>query len=278
MSKTASNKITAAVLQYTARGTQEDTLPVVERLIRAAARDGADIVCLPECANFLAADKQQLKQLVEDESSSVSLALLTRLASDCNIIISAGSLMMRSDTDSRAANRSYLILRDGRIAARYDKIHMFDADVGDGKHYHESDHFCPGKRLVTCQTEYGHFGLSVCYDIRFAALYRALAQQGAEIITIPAAFTRPTGAAHWHVLQRARAIETGCFILASAQTGRHDDARLTYGHSLIVNPWGEVLADAGDTDEGFVCAGIDLSEVRAARARIRSLRHDVDFL
>jgi predicted amidohydrolase len=207
--------------------------------------------------------------------------LLTSLARRYQIIVSAGSLMMAADPDNpednRAANRSFLITQDGAIAGRYDKIHMFDADVGDGKSYRESDHFRPGTSIVDVPTNKAHFGLTICYDVRFASLYRNLAQRGAEIITIPAAFTRPSGQAHWHVLQRARAIETGCFVLASAQIGTHDDGRKTYGHSLIVNPWGEVLADAGTMEEGFVMAALDLGEVTIARQKIRNLQHAPDY-
>ena len=271
----------AAVLQYTARGTQDETLPIVEALVTGAAKAGAEIICLPECANFLAANKPSLRKHAEDEADSRSLALLTNLARKHHIIVSAGSLMMAADPnnpeDNRAANRSFLITQDGEIAARYDKIHMFDADVGDGKSYRESDHFRPGTNMVDVQTSKAHFGLSICYDVRFAGLYRKLAQQGAEIITIPAAFTRPSGQAHWHVLQRARAIETGCFVLASAQIGTHDDGRETYGHSLIVNPWGKVLADAGTMEEGFVTAVLDLDEVVIARQRIRNLQHAPNY-
>ena len=271
----------AAVLQYTAKGTQQATLPIVEALVGAAASAGADVVCLPECANFLAANKTILKEQVEDEATSPTLDLLSALAKKHQIIVSAGSLMMANttsaETDTRVANRSFLINEHGAIIARYDKIHMFDADVGDGKSYRESDHFRPGQQMVDIQTSRGHFGLSICYDVRFADLYRKLAQNGAEILTIPAAFTRPSGAAHWHVLQRARAIETGCFVLASAQIGTHDDGRQTYGHSLIINPWGEVLADAGTMEEGFVIAEIDLSQVASARRKIRNLQHEPDY-
>ena len=180
---------------------------------------------------------------------------------------------MRADGDDRQANRSYLIGPDGAILARYDKIHMFDADVCDGKQSRESDNFRPGAEITHCQTDIGHIGLSICYDIRFPELYRRLGQSGVEMITIPAAFTQPTGDAHWHVLQRARAIETGSFVLASAQCGVHADGRRTYGHSLIINPWGEVLADAGDIEEGFVQAELHLDEVSRARAALRHLQH-----
>ena len=236
---------------------------------------------MPECANFLAANKIALKEQVEDEANSPTLDLLSALAKKHQIIVSAGSLMMANtasaETDTRVANRSFLINEHGAIIARYDKIHMFDADVGDGKSYRESAHFRPGQQMVDIQTSRGHFGLSICYDVRFADLYRKLAQNGAEILTIPAAFTRPSGAAHWHVLQRARAIETGCFVLASAQIGTHDDGRQTYGHSLIINPWGEVLADAGAMEEGFVIAEIDLTQVASARRKIRNLQHEPDY-
>ncbi len=235
------------------------------------------MICLPECANFLAADKKSLSELVEQEESSISLNLLQKLALELGVIISAGSLMMTSDKDARAANRSYLIRQDGTIAARYNKIHMFDADVGDGRSYRESDHFCPGSELVCCETDLGCIGLSICYDVRFAEMYQKLALKGAEILTIPAAFTQKTGEAHWHVLQRARAIETGCFVLASAQIGVHDDGRRTFGHSLSVNPWGKIIADAGTTEQGFAIAEIDLDEVSKARSRIRNLQHRPDY-
>ena len=269
--------VQVAVLQYCAGADQSATLPIVKRLVTAAAANGAKFICLPECANFLAADKAALCKLAEEEASSQSLACLTELARTHQIFISAGSLMMRADGDDRQANRSYLIGPDGAILARYNKIHMFDADVGDGKRYRESDNFRPGAEMVHCQTDIGHIGLSICYDIRFPHLYRQLAQAGAEMITIPAAFTQTTGQAHWHVLQRARAIETGSFVLSSAQCGTHADGRRTYGHSLIVGPWGEILADAGDTEDGFVQAEIHLRDVSAARAALRHLQHQPEF-
>ena len=269
--------VQVAVLQYCAGADQSATLPIVKRLVTAAAANGAKFICLPECANFLAADKAALCKLAEEEASSQSLACLTELARTHQIFISAGSLMMRADGDDRQANRSYLIGPDGAILARYNKIHMFDADVGDGKRYRESDNFRPGAEMVHCQTDIGHIGLSICYDIRFPHLYRQLGQAGAEMITIPAAFTQTTGQAHWHVLQRARAIEAGSFVLSSAQCGTHADGRRTYGHSLIVGPWGEILADAGDTEDGFVQAEIHLRDVSAARAALRHLQHQPEF-
>lgn len=266
-----------AVLQYCAGPDQTSTLPIVCRLISEAANRGASLICLPECANFLAANKASLRKLAEDETSSQSLSCLQDLAKSYQIHISVGSLMMRAEADDRQANRSYLIGPEGTILARYNKIHMFDADVGDGKRYRESENFKPGDMLVHHKTKIGHIGLSICYDIRFPHLYRQLGQAGAEMITIPAAFTRVTGAAHWHVLQRARAIETGSFILAAAQCGEHADGRKTYGHSLIINPWGEILADAGDSAEGFIQAKINLAQVKQARAALRHLLHEPEY-
>ena len=269
--------VKVAVLQYCAGSNQSRTLPLMMRLIKEAADNGAAFICLPECANFLAEDRLALRELAEDEASSESLSCLQQLAKTYQIHINAGSLMMRADNDDRQANRSYLIGPDGSVLARYNKIHMFDADVGDGKRYRESEHFKAGDRLVHHKSEIGHIGLTICYDIRFPHLYRELGKAGAEIITIPAAFTQTTGAAHWHILQRARAIETGSFILAAAQCGKHADGRRTYGHSLIINPWGKILADAGDRANSFVQAEINLDEVQQARAALRHLQHQPNY-
>jgi predicted amidohydrolase len=175
-----------------------------------------------------------------------------------------------------AANRTHVIAPDGKIAAVYDKIHMFDVDLGNGESYRESATLKPGNQAVTGDLPWGRLGLSICYDLRFPHLYRALAKAGADFLTIPAAFTRTTGKAHWHVLQRARAIETGCFVISPAQCGRHAGDRETYGHALIVNPWGEVLADAGE-EPGFILAKINPAEVAEARRKIPCLTHDRDF-
>ena len=269
--------VKVAVLQYCAGSNQSRTLPLMMQLIKEAADNGAAFICLPECANFLAEDRVALRKLAEDEASSESLSCLQQLAKTYQIHINAGSLMMRADNDDRQANRSYLIGPDGSVLARYDKIHMFDADVGDGKRYRESEHFKAGDRLVHHKSEIGHIGLTICYDIRFPHLYRELGKAGAEIITIPAAFTQTTGVAHWHILQRARAIETGSFILAAAQCGKHADGRRTYGHSLIINPWGKILADAGDRANSFVQAEINLDEVQQARAALRHLQHQPNY-
>ena len=266
----------AAVLQYGAKGTPAETLPVMEGLIRQAAGQGARLICLPECASFLAADKQSLTFYAEEEAHSPTLKSLQTWAQTHAAVISVGSLMMRVPGTDKIANRGYLIGRTGEILTSYDKIHLFDAQLGD-RNYRESDDFQAGHKLVSMPTELGHIGLSICYDLRFPHLYRQLAQRGAQIIVIPAAFTRITGAAHWHVLQRARAIETGCFILSAAQYGTHADGRKTFGHSLIINPWGEILAEAGEQTSGFVLADIDLMQIQHARQKIASLSHNPEF-
>ncbi len=203
------------------------------------------------------------------------------MAKACGVWIFVGSLALQTDDeDGRFANRSFAISPQGEVAARYDKIHMFDVDVSEQETYRESDGYRPGKQARILETPFGCFGLSICYDIRFPYLYRALAEAGAEILLVPAAFSPVTGAAHWHTLLRARAIETGCFVIAAAQTGTHSvtrgSARKTYGHSLIISPWGEILADAG-TETGITYVDIDLSEVDRARSRVPSLRHGRSF-
>jgi predicted amidohydrolase len=176
----------------------------------------------------------------------------------------------------KAANRSFVITPDGEIDARYDKIHMFDVDLGNGESYRESRNYSPGEQAVLAHLPWGLLGLTVCYDLRFPALFRALAEAGATLLAIPAAFTKPTGEAHWHVLMRARAIENGSFVLAAAQGGKHENGRETYGHSLIVDPWGRILAEGG-TEPGIVMADIDLAEVSKARGKVPSLQHGRRF-
>jgi deaminated glutathione amidase len=189
----------------------------------------------------------------------------------------SGRLRLRSKEGERFANRSFLIAPDGTIRARYDKIHMFDVEVGDGQSYRESRAYRPGESAVLAETDFGMVGMTICYDIRFPHLYRKLAQAGAAILTAPAAFTRVTGEAHWHILMRARAIETGCFVVAPAQGGKHEDGRETFGHSQIISPWGEILAEADHAEPGIIWADIDLEEVETARRRIPSLHNDQDF-
>ena len=190
------------------------------------------------------------------------------------VVILVGSQLISEQ--QRIFNRSFLLGRDGAILARYNKLHMFDIELRNGESYLESEAISAGDKAVLATTEWGQLGMSVCYDLRFGALYRTLAQAGAEFITIPAAFTQTTGAAHWHTLVRARAIETGCFVLAPNQCGHHCDKRYSYGHSLIIDPWGEILADAG-AEPGIICANIDLAQVQKVRSRIPSLKNERPF-
>ena len=269
-----------AALQYTAKDSIEDNITSASALITKAADAGARLICLPECANFLAKDKESLFANAETEDSSrfLKMAIEQARAHDC--YLSLGSLMMRQeaprDGDNRIANRHYMIAPTGEITARYDKIHMFDAQVGDGKTYQESASFRPGTKPVMTQIDELKAGLSICYDIRFAGLYHYYAAQSADLILTPAAFTATTGAAHWHVLQRARAIETGAFIIAAAQTGTHDDGRKTYGHALIIDPWGEVLADAGPAGD-MAIADIDTSRITTARQALTAWQSQKTF-
>jgi predicted amidohydrolase len=209
------------------------------------------------------------------EEKDATLARLRELTRQLGIYLHIGSLAIKVSPD-RAANRSFLIDRDGEIAARYDKIHMFDVDLANGESYRESRSFRPGELAVLADLPWGRLGLTICYDLRFPALYRALAEAGASFLAIPAAFTRQTGESHWHVLIRSRAIENGCFVLAAAQGGLHENKRETFGHSLVVDPWGRVLAEGG-TEPGIVIATIDPAEIAVARSRIPSLQHGRRF-
>ena len=253
------------------RGNIDDAV----RMIGEAKAAGADYVLTPEMTNILAAKREQLFAAIVDEESDASLATLRELARRLGIYIHIGSLAIKLSND-RAANRSFLIDPKGEIAARYDKIHMFDVDLADGESYRESRNYRPGELAVLADLPWGRLGLTVCYDLRFPALYRALAEAGATMLAIPSAFTKQTGEAHWHVLIRTRAIENGCFVLAAAQGGKHENGRDTYGHSLIVDPWGRIIAEAG-TEPGIVMARIDPAEVTKARARIPSLQHGRRF-
>ena len=258
-----------AALQYTSKDDLAATCAHAKDLIAKAAGKGATFVCLPECANFLARNKDSLYQQAEVEETSLFLSMAKASAQQHQIWLSLGSLMMQStiDDDNRIHNRHYIINPAGQIISYYDKIHMFDANVNDGQTYRESRHFISGDTPVMTEIDGHKTGLSICYDVRFAGLYHHYAKAQAEMLLIPAAFTATTGAAHWHVLQRSRAIETGAFVIAAAQTGTHDDGRQTYGHALIVNPWGEVLDDAGP-DGDMALADLDFNDVTKARARL----------
>ena len=246
-----------------------------ERLVRAAAAAGADYVLTPEMTTILDRDRERLLAAISPEDSDPSLKRFRALASELVIHLHIGSMAIRLSSDG-VANRSFLIGPDGEVAARYDKIHMFDVDLAGGESYRESRLYRPGSAAALADLPWARLGLTVCYDVRFPHLYRALAKAGATVIAIPAAFTRTTGEAHWHVLMRARAIETGSFVVAAAQGGSHEDGRETYGHSMIVDPWGKILAEA-DREPGFIVADIDPAEAIAVRGRLPSLANDRAF-
>ncbi len=250
-------------------------LDVAARLIKEAKAAGADYIQTPEVTNLFALNRDRLFATIVPEEEDVSLAAFRDLARKLSVTLHVGSLAIKASPD-RAVNRSFLIDPHGEIKARYDKIHMFDVDLASGESYRESNNFRPGEIAVLTDLPWGRLGLTICYDLRFPALYRALAEAGASFLAVPAAFTKQTGEAHWHVLLRARAIENGSFVLAAAQGGTHENGRATYGHSLVVDPWGRVLAEGG-TEPGVVMAEIDPAAVVAARAKIPSLQHGKRF-
>ncbi|HXX08115.1 MAG TPA: carbon-nitrogen hydrolase family protein [Pseudolabrys sp.] len=265
----------AAMIQMRSGLNPGANIDAAVRLISEAKASGADYVLTPEMTNILAARREQLFAAVVAEETDASLATLRELARKLGVYVHIGSLAIRLSND-KAANRSFLIDPKGEIVARYDKIHMFDVDLAGGESYRESYNYRPGELAVLADLPWGRLGLSVCYDLRFPALYRALAEAGASMLTIPSAFTRQTGEAHWHVLVRSRAIENGCFVFAAAQGGKHENSRETFGHSLIVDPWGRIIAEGG-TEPGVVMAEINPAEVANARARIPSLQHGRRF-
>ena len=271
----------AALLQLSVTDDPAENLPVTLSLVREAVAGGAGFVLTPEVTNCLSSDRARQRDLLRHEEDDPTLAALRAEAAGQGIWLLIGSLgLLTHDDDGRFANRSLLISPDGAIAARYDKIHMFDVNVSETEQYRESSGYRPGTRAVLVGTPFGRIGMTVCYDVRFPQLYRRLAQAGAQILTVPAAFNDTTGAAHWHSLLRARAIENGAYVLAPAQTGSHaahnGRPRRTYGHSLAVSPWGVVLVDAG-TEVGVSFVDLSLAEVDRARARVPSLAHDRDF-
>jgi predicted amidohydrolase len=244
--------------------------------VAAAAGEGADLVCLPEYCAALGEGPRGLEVGAEPEASHAALAALREEARAHAVWLSIGSLGVAAP-DGRVWNRSYLVDSEGEVRARYDKIHLFDVDLAGGESYRESAVIAPGDAAVVAETPFGGVGLSVCYDLRFPQLYRALAKAGASVLLVPAAFTRTTGTAHWHVLLRARAIETGCFLVAASQCGEAANGRLArFGHSLVVSPWGEVLADAGE-GPGVATTSLDLARVAEARRAVPALRHDRPF-
>ncbi|HTV38789.1 MAG TPA: carbon-nitrogen hydrolase family protein [Xanthobacteraceae bacterium] len=253
----------------------QTNLDAVLAAIDQAKRAGVDYVQTPEMTNILESKRDRLFANIVADENDPTLATLREVARKLSIYVHIGSLAIKASPD-KAVNRSFLIDRKGDIVARYDKIHMFDVDLAGGESYRESNTYRAGDLAVVADLPWGRLGLTVCYDLRFPALYRALAEAGASFLSIPSAFTQQTGEAHWHVLLRARAIENGCFVFASAQGGKHECGRETFGHSLIIDPWGRILAEGG-SEPGVVIAEVDPAEVAAARARIPSLHHGRRF-
>ncbi|MBO9476077.1 carbon-nitrogen hydrolase family protein [Shimia sp. R11_0] len=271
----------AALLQMTSSDLPEDNLQQARGMLLEAKEAGADFAFLPEVMNCLSTSRSHQKAVLQTEEDDATLKALQALCAELEIWLLVGSLGLKTeDADGRFANRSFVVSDKGEIVARYDKIHMFDVDVTPEETYRESDGYRPGDRAVVAQTPFGAIGMSICYDVRFGGLHRTLAQHGAEILTVPAAFSHVTGRAHWETLLRARAIETGCFVIAPAQTGQHPttrgQSRRTHGHSMVIAPWGEVLADAGEA-KGVTLVDVDLSLVQKARRQVPSLQHDRDF-
>jgi deaminated glutathione amidase len=267
------SKFTVGLIQVNARNEIAPNIAFIEEQARKARAAGAQLLMTPENCTMLGADRQDTLAKMLPEEEHPGLSSMRKLAKELEAWFLIGSLHIKVEGE-RCANRSYLIDAQGGVVARYDKIHMFDAELPGGERYRESEVFRPGERPVVAATPWGPLGMTICYDLRFPHLYRALAKAGAVMMAIPASFTVPTGLAHWHVLMRARAIETGCFVFAPAQVGNHAGNRKTFGHSLVVAPWGEVLADAGDAGPGFITAEIDLGKVAAARGALPTLQHD----
>lgn len=270
-----------ALLQMTSSDDPVENLQTVRNMMQDAVGQGAEFVLTPEVTNCVSSSRAHQTSVLALEKDDETLAGLRAEARELGIWLLIGSLALKTeDKDGRFANRSFLIGPDGEILARYDKIHMFDVQVSAEETYRESDGYRPGSKAVVAGTAFGKVGMTICYDVRFPDLHRRLAKAGAEILTVPAAFSHLTGKAHWETLLRARAIETGCFVLAPAQTGLHSASRgkqrQTHGHSMVIAPWGEVLLDAG-TKTGVSCVDLDLSMVAKARRKVPSLTHDRDF-
>lgn len=265
-----------ACIQMTSAQDPADNLPVIEARLRKAAAAGASLIALPETCVFMERGRKAMQARLTPQRDNPYLKQIAALTAELGVHVLIGSMVLASDETDKAVNRSILLAPEGHVAAHYDKIHMFDVKLASGETHAESASYQPGEKLAVAAIGDAKLGLSICYDVRFSTLYRRLAEAGANIIAVPSAFTRPTGKAHWHILLRARAIETGCFIIAPAQVGAHENGRETYGHSLIVDPWGQVLAEAGDDDD-MIIADIDLALVEKARAQIPALAHGRSF-
>jgi len=275
MNAAASSAFRVGLVQMRSGLDPQANLAAARAFIEEAARAGADYVLTPEMTNIMEVKRERLFAAIADEERDPTLAALRETARRLSVYVHIGSLAVKASPD-KAANRSFLIDRRGDIVARYDKIHMFDVDLANGESYRESRNYRPGDLAVVTDLPWGRLGVTVCYDLRFPALYRALAEAGASFLSIPSAFTRQTGEAHWHVLMRARAIENGSFVFAAAQGGKHESGRETFGHSLVVDPWGQILAEGG-TEPGVILADINPAQISAARSRIPSLHHGRRF-
>jgi predicted amidohydrolase len=271
----ADNTFVAAMVQMRTGLLPEPSLAQATKLIRQAAEQGANYVQTPEVSNMMQLNRKALFEHLATEEDDLSLKAYRALAKELKIYLHVGSLALRFSPE-KAVNRSFLIGPDGEVLASYDKIHMFDIDLPGGESYRESANYQPGETAILSDLPWGRIGLTICYDVRFPALYRALAESGALFLTVPSAFTRKTGEAHWHTLLKARAIETGCFVFAAAQAGMHENKRETFGHSLIVDPWGTVIAEGG-VEPGVFMATIDPAKVETARKTIPSLQHGRRF-
>lgn len=266
----------AGLIQMRSGGEPEANIAAAESLIREAAREGAQLIATPETTNIVQRDRDKLFQHIRTQDDDPGVAHFAALAKELGVWLLAGSFALKIG-EGRAVNRSLLFSPEGELEASYDKIHMFDVTLGSGDNWRESATYRPGQQAVMADTGAAKLGLTICYDLRFPALYRALGQAGAEIITAPAAFTVPTGKAHWETLIRARAIENGAYILAPAQGGGHEDGRATWGRSTIAGPWGEVTAKLDHDEPGVLLADLDLDAVQTVRSKIPSLQHDREF-
>ena len=267
----------AAILQMTSGIDPAANAAAIVEAVEQAAEQGADMLFTPEMAGYLDRNRARAVETLRSEADDPVLAAVREAAARHGLWVHLGSLPLKEEGgDGRWVNRSFVIDGKGEIRARYDKIHLFDVDLATGESWRESAVYRPGEKVAAVETPWGRMGLSVCYDLRFPDLYRALTNAGATMLLVPAAFTVPTGEAHWHVLLRARAIEAGCFVIAPAQTGRHEDGRETYGHSLVVDPWGEVLFDMGE-QAGLALADIDLSRVEDVRGRVPAIANRRDI-
>ena len=271
-----SARFKAACIQMTSVAAIETNVSAASELVRRAREQGADLIMTPEVSDMIEPKRALAVDKARQEDQNAMVAAFRDLARETGAWLLLGSAVIRDKNAERLSNRSFLISPQGEIAARYDKIHMFDVDLQTGERHRESQTYKPGDKAVVAELPWGRLGMTICYDMRFPHLYRALAKAGADFLAVPSAFTVPTGRAHWHILLRARAIENGCFVFAAAQAGLHENKRETFGHSLIIAPWGEVLAEGG-VEPGVFMAKIDPTLVETARQTVPSLQHGRRF-